>query len=353
MGREILALLVLWSGTAVLLWKQLAEGQTMRRDHEELLRQLRMTQSDYETCMGREVQHLGGAAGGGTAVPDGTRAVGLPEARASARDLENGGKAVFNPRHWPQHIAPRSHEDLPVRYTVDGRRCMLPFSLDGKQMLECVSLPGSSSGVTWCPTEGDIKPGPHGGAGDVTVTELRTSGGECQANFNEQALVENTINRVYARIGASAVGGIGVVAVRTIPKGTEPFMLPDGQSCGIGEYINLDRKLVADAPSGVKNLMNDFFAIEPDGKQLVPVQGLNALTLSYYLNHADGTGGHVPNMMPRPCNCPVMCFFATSDILEGEELMFDYVGAFGEGALDQGTFEEIFGRKKTSGTNGR
>ena len=75
-------------------------------------------------------------------------------------------------------------------------------------------------------------------------------------------------------------------------------------------------------------------------RQLVPVQGLNAMTTSYYLNHAEARSGKT-NMQPRECNCPVMCFFATRDIRAGEELLFDYVNAFGEGALEQGVFEQI------------
>jgi SET domain-containing protein len=59
----------------------------------------------------------------------------------------------------------------------------------------------------------------------------------------------------------------------------------------------------------------------------VPVQGLNGLTLSYYLNHADGSKPNAPkpNMVPMQCHCPVMCFYATRDIRAGEELLFDYV----------------------------
>ena len=44
---------------------------------------------------------------------------------------------------------------------------------------------------------------------------------------------------------------------------------------------------------GVREMMNDFFAIESDGRQLMPVQGLNAMTTSYYLNHAESRGGKV------------------------------------------------------------
>ena len=57
--------------------------------------------------------------------------------------------------------------------------------------------------------------------------------------------------------------------------------------------------------------MNFTSQVEPDGAQLVPVTGLNAMTTSYYLNHAPGGSA---NMQPRKCNCPIMCFYSTRDI---------------------------------------
>ena len=266
------------------------------------------------------------------------------------QDLEHGGEAAFAPRVWPVRNAPRNAEELPIRYTVDGKRCAFPFQLGQKTFYECVRLPDlAEPGTTWCPT--DVQEG--GGRATLTSNQLVNAGGQCQANFNQAALVENILNRVYARIGRSTIGGIGVIAVKPIPKGTEPFQLPDGQSCGVGEYLNLDPKLVSAAEPQVKEIMNDFFAAEPGGNQLVPVQGLNALTLSYYLNHADSTSKLQPNMVPRSCNCPVMCFYSTRRIEAGEELLFDYVGAFGENALEQGTFEKIFKKKRTAAGGGR
>ena len=65
----------------------------------------------------------------------------------------------------------------------------------------------------------------------------------------------------------------------------------------------------------------------------MPVQGLNAMTTSYYLNHAEARSGKT-NMQPRECNCPVMCFFATRDIRAGEELLFDYGDQYWAGRDD-------------------
>ena len=260
-----------------------------------------------------------------------------------------GGEQVLGPRKWP-HRLPVKWPDGVVRYSVSGERCVLPFRYNGRTYSDCASLTlpgaGDSDGAgagdvaaQWCPISGSD--GVDGKVVEATTSQLR----QCQANLNRQALIHNTIHGVWARIGRSAIGGVGVIAVRDIPRGQDPFPMPDGQSCGIGEYISVSPKEVKEALPGVKEMMNDFFAIETDGRQLMPVPGLNAMTTSYYLNHADARKGKV-NMQPRECNCPVMCFYAVKDIKKGEELLFDYVNAFGEDALEQGTFDKI-GRRRT------
>ena len=44
--------------------------------------------------------------------------------------------------------------------------------------------------------------------------------------------------------------------------GKDPFLLPDGQSCGVGEYIPIPTWQTKDVPPGVKKMMQDFFAFE-------------------------------------------------------------------------------------------
>eukprot|EP01047_Picozoa_sp_COSAG01_P046004 COSAG01_NODE_4283_length_5175_cov_23.836879_6_plen_125_part_00 len=110
---------------------------------------------------------------------------------------------------------------------------------------DCVVVAGAPTPESvWCPL--DPRPpaaaGGSGGQGRASWNSqlLLAHGFQCQASFNQHALVNNFIHHIYARIGRSDVGGIGVIALRDIPAGTEPFVLPDGQACGIGEYINLN-----------------------------------------------------------------------------------------------------------------
>ena len=255
------------------------------------------------------------------------------------------GEQVLGPRKWPDQARQIQWPDGVIRYSVTGDRCALPFAYNGRTYKDCATLTLPNDADTskadetaqWCPISGV-----DGVAVEATTSQLR----RCQVNFNRPALVHNMIHGVWARIGRSRIiDGVGVIAVRDIPRGQDPFTLPDGQSCGMGEYARVSPDEVKDAPPGVKEMMFDFFAIEGDGRQLMPVQGLNALTTSYYLNHADSSKSNKVNIITRQCNCPVMCFYATKDIKRGEELLFDYVRSFGKGALEQGTFEKISGRR--------
>jgi hypothetical protein len=48
-----------------------------------------------------------------------------------------------------------------------------------------------------------------------------------------------------------------------------------------------------------------------------------------------------------------MCLYSTRRIEAGEELLFDYVSAFGESSLKHGTFEHIFKKKRAAAAGGR
>ena len=347
---------VVWIGLLALSWivvwhVRMSENDSaiaeLRQSNAALSAELRLAQQATRDC----VRDLAAAQKGEAKV------MIAPQAPAPAPPPGRGGKGpslpprnaeqVLGPRKWP-NTRQIQWPDGVIRYSVTGDRCALPFAYNGKTYNDCATLAladaaGGGDASTdevaqWCPISGV-----DGVTVEATTSQLR----RCQVNFNRPALVYNMIHGIWARIGRSRiVDGVGVIAVRDIPRGQDPFPLPDGQSCGIGEYARVSPDEVKDAPPGVKEMMFDFFAIEPDGRQLMPVQGFNALTTSYYLNHADSSKSNKANIIPRQCNCPVMCFYASKDIKQGEELLFDYVRAFGKDALEQGTFDKISGRRR-------
>lgn len=117
---------------------------------------------------------------------------------------------------------------------------------------------------------------------------------------------------VYCRLGVTK-HGVGVIAIRRIPKGTDPFKNADpcGDVLKVPKY-DLDQ---FDAPEEAKELVRDFCALQ-DGIYYVPNYGIDALTKSYFLNHSK-----TPNMTTPDKG---ETFITMRDIKAGEELTADY-----------------------------
>jgi hypothetical protein len=112
---------------------------------------------------------------------------------------------------------------------------------------------------------------------------------------------------VYARLGRSKHHGVGVLAIRRIPKGTKLF---EGD---FAEMVWVELSRLPKRPAAIKDLYRDFGVFRND-RVGVPIH-FNRMTISWYLNESKS-----PN---------VRCdenyeFFASEDIGIGEELTVDY-----------------------------
>jgi hypothetical protein len=112
---------------------------------------------------------------------------------------------------------------------------------------------------------------------------------------------------VYTRIRPSALSGVGVFAIRDIPKGTSVFGNDDSPT------VSIDALAIDSLPPAIKKLYEDFCVLQGD-KYECPVS-FNDLTPSWYLNHSSE-----PNVAPDS----ELRFYATRDISCGEELTSDY-----------------------------
>lgn len=123
---------------------------------------------------------------------------------------------------------------------------------------------------------------------------------------------------VYARLKATSYGGVGVFAIRPIPKGVFPFRTLAGL-CYAEESINLDKTDIARIHPNMKAYMDDFF-IGDEGKFPIPMLGPNGMDISFYLNHSD-----TPNMeiVYHP-TCKYTTYRTSREIRDGEELSIDY-----------------------------
>lgn len=128
---------------------------------------------------------------------------------------------------------------------------------------------------------------------------------------------QDLFERVFCRIKRSPIHGVGVFAIRPIPKGINPM-----QEWRKFEFDAIDTQDILkdpEMPESLKQLVVDMCP-ENDGKFDIPPFSLNEIGLSYYLNHSA-----TPNML---CDEESGDFFAMRDIEVGEELTTDY-GTYG------------------------
>ena len=127
----------------------------------------------------------------------------------------------------------------------------------------------------------------------------------------------NSLLNVYCRIGPSKVNGVGVIAIRTIPEGFNPFISP--RDMDVVKIPSSEIKESVAISASQKQLVKDM-CVEDDGFYYLPFDGLNELGVAWYLNHSKE-----PNMETQDG----VEFFALRQILAGEELVVDY-STYGE-----------------------
>ena len=140
-------------------------------------------------------------------------------------------------------------------------------------------------------------------------------------------LLEHLRMRTFVRLQPSAIHGVGVFAIRPIPKGTDPFQVCElPQHNGFGRpqgerHTRLSQADVTELPPVVKKLVTDFIVPNVDRTYALPSRGMSTIDVSFYLNHSD-----TPNVDIAPSErqgSPYYGFRTTQDIPEGAELTID------------------------------
>jgi SET domain-containing protein len=131
----------------------------------------------------------------------------------------------------------------------------------------------------------------------------------------KKKLLEHLKEEVYCRLGVSKVHGIGVFALKPIPKGVNPL-----KSKVKYKDVPISHKELKGIPTSVKKQMKIFCYFDKD-EFLVPTIGLNSMDLAVYLNHSKK-----PNVVFKKNEKLV----TLRDIKTGEELFMDYDINFGE-----------------------
>jgi hypothetical protein len=125
-------------------------------------------------------------------------------------------------------------------------------------------------------------------------------------------LLDRVLRDCYCRLQPSTIHGIGVFAVRDIPKGRNPFdTIPKYADFG---YVRITEDELDALPSKLSEAIRALF-VPTGGVMHIPNYGLNIIHLNSYLNHSVK-----PNMRTRNG----YDFVAMRRILAGEELTVDY-----------------------------
>jgi len=128
--------------------------------------------------------------------------------------------------------------------------------------------------------------------------------------MNKEALLKQLAESTYVMIKASPVHGIGVFAIRDIPKGTQDIF-----SQGIGEWIEVSKEEVEALPKHSRDLVENHCLFD-EKSYFIPDYGFKLVDLVIYLNHSDSPNVVSINDGER--------FEAIRDIACGEELFVDY-----------------------------
>jgi SET domain-containing protein len=130
--------------------------------------------------------------------------------------------------------------------------------------------------------------------------------------MNKQELLNELIKNTFVMLRPSPVAGIGVFAIRDIPKGyRDMFSKPDKND----KWITLERKEVEALPHHAKLLIENYCLFDAEN-YFVPDYGFKKIDVSLFLNHSD-----TPNIISIQNG---EYFETTRQIHEGEELLIDY-----------------------------
>ncbi|MGC4034676.1 MAG: SET domain-containing protein [Chitinophagaceae bacterium] len=128
--------------------------------------------------------------------------------------------------------------------------------------------------------------------------------------MTKDQLLKELSQETYVALKPSSIHGIGVFAIREIPKGCRNIF-----SKGVGDWITLSISEVEKLPQHSRSLIETYCLYDEDN-YYVPDYGFKVMDLVNYLNHSA-----TPNVISVNNGED---FEALVDILPGEELFVDY-----------------------------
>ena len=130
----------------------------------------------------------------------------------------------------------------------------------------------------------------------------------------KQKILENLKN-TCCRLKSSKIEGVGVFAIKDIPKGKNPF--PGIKN---GRWHKFETAELKKIDKNVLKLIDDFFVIEKDNTVYIPETGLNGIDISFFVNNSKN-----PNLkIVEDGKNEALNFKAIKKIKNGEELTVSY-----------------------------
>src|SRR5579884_2083826 len=127
--------------------------------------------------------------------------------------------------------------------------------------------------------------------------------------MSKRLLLAN-LARVYCRLQRSPLHGVGVFAVRRVPKGINPFEIPIPT-----RLVMLTSEDLRGVAPGVREMLRQY-AVKQNGGYILSTLGFNLLELEYFVNHSTA-----PNLA---FDEDEGCYRTARAVKRGEELTADY-----------------------------
>jgi SET domain-containing protein len=137
--------------------------------------------------------------------------------------------------------------------------------------------------------------------------------------LKKENLLNNIRNETFCKLGVSDISGIGVIAIKDIPKRTEIFNCCNND--GLGMPIEIKESDLEDVDEPVLKYAKNFLVQSAPNTYPFPFMGLNSINIIFYLNHSDNPNTEFSFSSGLD---DFVSFVTSEEVKKGEELTQDY-----------------------------
>ena len=138
---------------------------------------------------------------------------------------------------------------------------------------------------------------------------------------NKKVKILKRLKNTYCRLRPSTIEGVGVFAIRDIPKNINPFQGVKNQ-----RWYKFDIAQLKKLNKEILKMVDDFYVIEKNKTVLIPEYALNGMDISFLVNNSES-----PNLKTIDGG---FTFITLRKIKKGEEL----TAAYGTYAYNSGVY---------------